>query len=176
MNILTLRKQDGHAFLGIGEKSVEISDCSLTDSMNGGMTLDVTTMSGGKAHLKAGDSFIQFDCKSIDTRDAELDAMLKAAGWVTLYITGKGVAALAAVEPFFGSNSSLETENKRRILTRYCEYIAAHGYEGGAEAALADVDALTDKDSAVAWVCDTYSRYVTDDNALLDALKEAETP
>lgn len=177
-NIMELVERDGHVYLGIGENGVAISDYSLTDSMNGGMTLDVTTMSGGKARIKSDDSFkvFQFACASIDTHDAELDAMLKAAGWVTLYITGKGMAALAAVEPFFGSNSSLETENERRILTRYCEYIAAHGYEGGAEAALAEVDALTGKDSAVAWVCDTYSRYVTDDNALLDALKEAETP
>lgn len=54
----------------------------------------------------------------------------------------------------------------RAALERYCQYIAAHGYQGGASKALADLDAL-DKDGAVAWIRRTHARHVKDDAALI---------
>lgn len=47
-------------------------------------------------------------------------------------------------------------------LRRYCEYIAAHGFKGGASKALAEPEALPTKDEAVDWIRRTYARYVPD--------------
>lgn len=54
----------------------------------------------------------------------------------------------------------------RAALKRYCEYIAAHGFKGGAMRALSELDEL-DKDRAVEWIRRTYARYVHDDAALI---------
>lgn len=54
----------------------------------------------------------------------------------------------------------------REALRRYCEYIAVHGFKGGAAKALAELEAL-DKDHAVEWIKRTYARYVHDDGALI---------
>ena len=49
-------------------------------------------------------------------------------------------------------------------LRRYCEYITMHGYQGGASAALAE---LEDKQQGIAWVKRTFARYVQDERALI---------
>lgn len=54
----------------------------------------------------------------------------------------------------------------REALRRYCEYIAAHGYRGGATKALAELEELG-KDDAVSWIKRTYARHVQDDMALI---------
>lgn len=51
-------------------------------------------------------------------------------------------------------------------LRRYCEYIAAHGYRGGAKKAFAELKGLS-KDDAAAWIRRTYARHVHDDEALM---------
>ena len=55
----------------------------------------------------------------------------------------------------------------REGLLRYCQYIASHGYKGGATKALAELDAKDDKDAAVEWIKQSYARYVSDDAALI---------
>ena len=51
-------------------------------------------------------------------------------------------------------------------LRRYCEYIAAHGYRGGAAKALSELK-HTGKDEAAAWIRRTYARHVHDDESLM---------
>lgn len=53
------------------------------------------------------------------------------------------------------------------VLRRYCEYVAAHGFKGGASKALAELDSLG-KGEDSAWVKNTFARYVTDQNALME--------
>ena len=49
-------------------------------------------------------------------------------------------------------------------LRRYCEYITMYGYQGGASAALAE---LEDKQQGITWVKRTFARYVQDERALI---------
>lgn len=51
-------------------------------------------------------------------------------------------------------------------LRRYCEYLAMHGYPGGASAALAELDGMS-KPQAIEWVKRTFARYVQDKQALI---------
>lgn len=51
-------------------------------------------------------------------------------------------------------------------LRRYCEYISAHGYRGGATRTLAELKGMG-KDDAAAWIRRTYARHVHDDEALM---------
>lgn len=57
-------------------------------------------------------------------------------------------------------------EKAHNGLRRYCEYITIHGYQGGASAALSELDGL-DKAGSVAWVKRTFARYVQDQAALI---------
>ncbi|NCE63599.1 hypothetical protein D1159_03155 [Pseudoflavonifractor sp. 524-17] len=59
-----------------------------------------------------------------------------------------------------------KNQKAREALQRYCEYIAAHGFKGGATKALAELDSLN-KDHAVEWIRKTYARHVHDDEALI---------
>lgn len=59
----------------------------------------------------------------------------------------------------------------REALERYCQYIAAHGYKGGASKALAELDRLG-TDAAVEWIRKTYARHVHDDEALIAYVME----
>lgn len=73
---------------------------------------------------------------------------------------GEGLAALAA--NFAGEG-----------LRRYCEYLNANGYGGNA---VEDAAAFTDSAAREQWAVDAYRKFVTDNHAFLDALKEAEKP
>lgn len=59
-----------------------------------------------------------------------------------------------------------KTPKARETLRRYCEYIAVHGFRGGATKALAELDGL-DKDRAMEWIRRTYARHVRDDAAMI---------
>lgn len=51
-------------------------------------------------------------------------------------------------------------------LRRYCEYIAAHGYRGGATKAMAELKSMG-KDDAAEWIKRTYARHIQDDESLM---------
>lgn len=57
-------------------------------------------------------------------------------------------------------------EGARGVLRRFCEYIAAHGYKGGAAKSLAELDALG-KDDGVMWIKRAYARYAKDNNSCI---------
>lgn len=57
-------------------------------------------------------------------------------------------------------------EGARGVLRRFCEFIAIHGYKGGAAKALADLDALG-KDDGIMWIKRAYARYAQDNNACI---------
>ena len=86
-------------------------------------------------------------------------------------ITGKGLAVVAVLSSVYESEPD-EREYQRRVLARYCEYIAANGYKSGAEAALAEIDALEDDNARLNWLEDTYRRYVRNDDELFKVLDE----
>lgn len=50
-------------------------------------------------------------------------------------------------------------------MRRYCEYISAHGYRGGASKAMAELEAMG-IDRGAQWVKQTFARYVPDEAAL----------
>lgn len=55
------------------------------------------------------------------------------------------------------------------ILRRFCEYIATHGFKGGASAALAELDAFASKEEGLDWIRCNYARFVLDNgNGLMD--------
>lgn len=56
-------------------------------------------------------------------------------------------------------------------LHRYCEYIALHGYRGGASAALAELDGM-EREKAIAWVKRTFARYVQNQAALIQYMMD----
>lgn len=78
-----------------------------------------------------------------------------------ILLTGRGVV-------LFSYSSWLDEKmpKAREAIRHYCEYIAAHGFKGGAAKALAELDSL-DKDHAVEWIKKTYARHVHDDVALI---------
>lgn len=59
-----------------------------------------------------------------------------------------------------------QTPKARQALLRYCQYIALHGFPGGATKALAQLDGLR-KEAAMEWIRKTYARYVADDRTLI---------
>jgi len=78
-----------------------------------------------------------------------------------LMLSGRGVV-------LFYYSAWRDDKNEKALsgLRHYCEYIAAHGYRGGATKALAELKGLG-KDDAVAWIKRTYARHVHDDEALM---------
>lgn len=78
-----------------------------------------------------------------------------------LMLSGRGVV-------LFYYSAWKEDGNEKALdgLRRYCEYIAAHGYRGGATKALAELEGLC-KDDAETWIRRTYGRHVHDDAALM---------
>lgn len=75
--------------------------------------------------------------------------------------TGRGTVLFAY---FSWKNDG--NERAHDVLLRYCQYISAHGFKGGATEALTELDSL-DKDRAVEWIRRTYARHVHDDAALI---------
>lgn len=78
-----------------------------------------------------------------------------------LMLSGRGVV-------LFYYSAWKEEGNGKALdgLRRYCEYIAAHGYRGGATKALAELKRMG-KDDAAAWIRRTYARHVQDDESLM---------
>lgn len=90
------------------------------------------------------------------TLDGKPETMLSARGVVLLALSGWKEEKLPASES---------------AIRRYCEYISAHGYRGGASAAIAELGGL-DKAGGVTWVKRTFARYVKDQNALVQYMIE----
>lgn len=59
-----------------------------------------------------------------------------------------------------------KNEKAHDVLRRYCEYVAAHGYRGGASKALTELDSLG-KGEDSEWIKRTFAQFVTDQNALM---------
>lgn len=78
-----------------------------------------------------------------------------------LMLSGRGVV-------LFYYSAWKEDGNGKALdgLRRYCEYIAAHGYRGGATKALSELKRMG-KDDAAEWIRRTYARHVQDDKSLM---------
>jgi hypothetical protein len=78
-----------------------------------------------------------------------------------LMLSGRGVV-------LFYYSAWKEDGNRKALcgLRRYCEYIAAHGYQGGATKAMAELKSMG-KDDAAEWIRRTYARHVQDDESLM---------
>lgn len=59
-----------------------------------------------------------------------------------------------------------KNQKAREGLRRYCEYICAHGFQGGASKALLELDGL-ELEEGTDWIKRTYARHVQDDAALI---------
>lgn len=59
-----------------------------------------------------------------------------------------------------------KVKEAREALRRYCEYICAHGFRGGAAKALLELEGL-EREEGTAWIKRTYARHVQDDAALV---------
>ena len=74
-----------------------------------------------------------------------------------IVLTGRGVIL---VSYFAWMDDNMP--NARRVLTRYCEYLASHGYGAGAKEIMAELD-RKNKDSGADWIKTSYDQYITDD-------------
>lgn len=101
------------------------------------------------------DNVIQFPADTPDVQEMILDGkpevMLSARGVVLFHLSAWKVDG---------------NEKAHNGLRRYCEYITMHGYQGGANAAIAALDDM-DKPQGIAWVKRTFARYVQDQMALI---------
>lgn len=101
------------------------------------------------------DKIIPFPGEKSDITEMMLDgkpeAMLSARGVVLFHLSAWKVDG---------------NEKAHNGLRRYCEYITMHGYQGGASAALAELDGM-DRPQGIAWVKSTFARYVQDQAALI---------
>lgn len=91
----------------------------------------------------------------------------------TMEINGKEEMMLSArgvVLFFYAAWKEDGNEKAHYGLRRYCEYIAAHGFKGGASKALEELESLEKKDEAVEWIRRTYARHVGDNNSLMEYL------
>lgn len=120
------------------------------------------------ANAKAGDFASARMLQDVKSGNYELsvpggaDYMKKEIdGEEEICFTGRGTVLLTYFSWKVDGN-----ERARDALLRYCQYIAAHGYKGGAMTALTELDSL-DEDRAVEWIRRTYARHVHDDAALI---------
>ena len=58
------------------------------------------------------------------------------------------------------------SEQSKEVIWRYCEYISAHGYHGGAAKAMAALEAMSFNHGAK-WIKQTFARCVRDGVALI---------
>ncbi len=98
---------------------------------------------------------VQFPGNSPDVCEMMLDGkpeiMLSARGVVMLALCGWKEDRL---------------EESLSAMRRYCEYIAMHGYQGGARAAMAELENM-DKEAAKEWIIDTFALYVKDQMSII---------
>lgn len=91
---------------------------------------------------------------------------MKIDGEEEILLTARGV-----VLTFFAAWRDDGNPKAYDGLRRYCQYIAAHGFKGGASKALAELEALTAEEEALDWIRRTYARYVADNgNGLMEYL------
>lgn len=106
-----------------------------------------------------------------DIRSKKFDLSVPAGpDMKTMEINGKEEAMLSprgVVLFFYAAWRDDGNEKAHAGLRRYCEYIAAHGFKGGASKALAELESLEAKDEAVEWVRRTYARHVQNGEALV---------
>lgn len=57
-------------------------------------------------------------------------------------------------------------EQSKDVIRRYCEYISAHGYRGGASRAMAELEAMSFSHGAK-WIKRTFAKHVRDGVALI---------
>lgn len=104
---------------------------------------------------------IQFPHQGPDVQEMMLD------GKPETMLSARGVLLMCL------SAWKLDTSEKAHdVLRRYGEYVAAHGYRGGATKALEELDRLG-KGSDAAWIRRTFARYVVDQNALVQYMMGA---
>jgi len=101
------------------------------------------------------DKVIPFPTETPDVRTMILD------GKPEVMLSARGVVLMCLSSWRLDKN-----ENARGCLQRYCEYLAMHGYRGGAQKVLSELDRLG-KNDAIAWIKRTFARYVQDHNALV---------
>lgn len=58
-----------------------------------------------------------------------------------------------------------QDEDAENAMRRYCEYIAMHGFHGGASGGMAWLKSA-EEDTALDWIEDTFDRYVKDPEAM----------
>lgn len=104
---------------------------------------------------------LQFPQQNPDVREMTLD------GKPEMMLSARGVVLMCLSSWKLDGN-----EKAHDVLRRYCEYISAHGYRGGASKALEELDGLK-KDDDAAWIRHTFARYVSDKNVLMQHLIEA---
>jgi len=101
------------------------------------------------------EKIIPFPGEKPDVKEMMLD------GKPELMLSARGVVL------FYLSAWKLDGNEKAHVgIRRYCEYITLHGCRGGAEKALTELDGM-DRDEAIAWVKQTFTRYVQDQTALM---------
>lgn len=90
-----------------------------------------------------------------DCREVEIDGKKEIA------FTGRGTVL---VTYFSWLDDHLPRAHE--ALRRYCEYLALHGYGGGATEIMDELDGM-DKDRGTEWIKATYGKHVDDDAALI---------
>ena len=84
------------------------------------------------------------------------------------------LTGLQVVELMYAQWKEDGDEIAHRFVSRYCEYIAAHGYERGAETAKAKLESFSISDG-YRWLKETYAQYVDyDDEAMNFIVGKAE--
>ena len=58
------------------------------------------------------------------------------------------------------------SEQSKTAMRRYCEYISAHGYRGGASKAMAELEAMS-LNRGVKWIKRTFAKYIRDKVAVM---------
>lgn len=90
-----------------------------------------------------------------DVRETMVDGEMQPV------VSARGVILLAWAA--WRKNGSEQSKNAMR---RYCEYISAHGYRGGASKAMAELEAM-DFNRGAKWIKRTFAKYVQDKTAAM---------
>lgn len=105
----------------------------------------------------------KFELSTPFTQDFRKDVI---DGEEQILLTGRGVVIFSCFTWKKENN-----QKAKEAMRRYCEYIAVHGFKGGAKKALAEVERLEDA-AAVEWIRKTYARHVHDDKGLIQYVME----
>lgn len=101
-----------------------------------------------------------------DIRSKRYDLSVPAGeDYKTMEIDGEEEILLTArgvVLTFYAAWKDDGNQKAHDGLRRYCEYLASHGYRGGASKALSELESLATEEEVVEWIRRTYARYVPD--------------